>query len=81
MIAGIGALIGVLVSWVVLTLFQNYISMLVQIPLIMPRTTTLAEGVGIALVLTIGIGGLAALYPAVHYSRMEPYDAMRSGDL
>ncbi len=48
-IAGIGALIGVLVSLVVLTLFQNYIAMLVQIPLIMPRTTTLAGGVGIAL--------------------------------
>jgi ABC-type antimicrobial peptide transport system permease subunit len=47
----------------------------------MPRTTTLASGAGTALALTVVIGGLAALYPAVHYSRMEPYDAMRSGDL
>lgn len=80
-IAAIGAAIGVAASWVVLTLFQDYIAMLVQIPLIMPRTTTLAGGAGTALALTIGIGGLAALYPAIHYSRMEPYDAMRSGDL
>jgi putative ABC transport system permease protein len=80
-IAGIGAVIGVAASAVLLTLFQDYIAMLVQIPLIMPRTTTLAGGAGTALLLTIGIGGLAALYPAVHYSRMEPYDAMRSGDL
>ncbi len=80
-IAGLGAAIGVAASWVLLTLFQDYIAMLVQIPLIMPRTTTLASGAGTALALTVVIGGLAALYPAVHYSRMEPYDAMRSGDL
>jgi putative ABC transport system permease protein len=80
-IAMIGAVIGVVTSWGVLILFQDYISMMVQIPLIMPRTTTLTEGAGIALALTIGIGGIAALYPAIHYSRMEPYDAMRSGDL
>jgi putative ABC transport system permease protein len=80
-IAVIGAVIGVVISWALLLLFQDYISIMLRIPLIMPRTTTLTEGAGIALALTIGIGGIAALYPAIHYSRMEPYDAMRSGDL
>ncbi|MDD1695307.1 MAG: ABC transporter permease [Methanoregula sp.] len=80
-IAVIGAVIGVVFSWCVLILFQNYISMVVQIPLIMPNLTTLAWAAGTTLALTIGIGGIAALYPAIHYSRMEPYDAMRSGDL
>ena len=68
-------------SLVVLTLFKDYIATTIEIPLIMPRTTTLAGGAGIALALTIGVGGIAALYPAIDYSRLEPYDAMRSGDL
>jgi putative ABC transport system permease protein len=80
-VAAIGSFIGISTAWILLIMFKNYISVVVGIPLLMPGIGSLTYGAGMAIVLTVGIGAVAALYPSVQSARMEPYEAMRSGEL
>jgi putative ABC transport system permease protein len=80
-VAAIGSFIGIASAWVLLIMFKNYISVVVGIPLLMPGIGSLTYGAGTAIILTVGIGAVAALYPSVQSARMEPYEAMRSGEL
>ena len=80
-IAAIGGILGIAVSWVILVLFQKYISIITWIPLSIPSPVSFLLTAGTALAVTIIVGGLAALYPAIRSALMEPYAAMRSGEL
>ena len=81
LIATIGGLVGIFGSWAILYLFQDFIASLASVPVSIPSSGTLITGLFSALLLTIAIGGLASLYPSVRSALMEPYDAMRCGEL
>jgi putative ABC transport system permease protein len=80
-IAAIGGILGIGLSWIVLVLFQSYIAVATRIPLSVPVVSSLVSISTITFVVTVAVGGLAALYPAVRSALMEPYEAIRSGEL
>jgi putative ABC transport system permease protein len=78
-LAGLGALIGTAVSGTVILVAKDFITTNLGIPFLWPSLTTLGGQVLLVAVAAIAIGGLASLYPAIKSSRLEPYDAIRSG--
>jgi putative ABC transport system permease protein len=80
-IAAIGGIIGIGASWIILVMFQSYISVMTRIPLSIPTVSSLVSISVLTFVITVAVGGLAALYPAVRSALMEPYEAIRSGEL
>ena len=80
-IAAIGGILGIGMSWIILVLFQSYISVMTRIPLSIPAVSSLVSISVLTFIVTVAVGGLAALYPAVRSALMEPYEAIRSGEL
>ena len=76
----IGGIIGVFASFILMFSFQNLIALNLQIPFLWPSISQTFAEAGMALVIVVGVGTLASLYPAVKSSRLEPYDAIRSGE-
>ena len=76
----IGGIIGVLASFILMFSFQNLIALNLQIPFLWPSISQTFAEAGLALVIVVGVGTLASLYPAVKSSRLEPYGAIRSGE-
>jgi putative ABC transport system permease protein len=80
-IAAIGGIIGIGASWIILVMFQSYISVMTRIPLSIPAVSSLVSISLLTFVVTVAVGGIAAFYPAVRSALMEPYEAIRSGEL
>ena len=78
-LAGLGALIGTAVSSVVILAAKDLIVTSLGIPFLWPSVLILAGEVLLISFAAIAIGGVASLYPALKASRLEPYDAIRSG--
>ena len=79
-ISVIGGLIGIAAAAGILVLFQDFIAITLKIPFNVPSPLTVLINGGSALVLTIAIGGIASLYPAILVNRSEPYDTIRKGE-
>lgn len=79
-LALIGGLIGVGSAAGILILFQDFIAISLQIPLIIPAAPALLIAGGSALLLCAGIGGISSLYPAVLIIRTDPYETIRKGE-
>jgi len=78
-LATAGALIGALVSGLLIWAFQNLILSSLSIPFLWPSVGELVVQVGMVAFIAVAIGGLAATYPAIRASRIDPYEAIRSG--
>jgi putative ABC transport system permease protein len=78
-LAGLGALIGGAVTAITMAAFQNLIMVSLGIPFLWPSVIQLVFDVGLVGLAAVAIGGLASLYPAIKASRLDPYDAIRSG--
>jgi putative ABC transport system permease protein len=78
-LASIGALVGTLATGLLIALFKDLITTSLEIPFLWPSPWELGWQVGSVAVLATAIGALAALYPAIRASQLEPYEAIRSG--
>jgi len=75
-----GALAGIGIAGVVLLAFQDFIALSLKIPFAVPTPASILAAAGSALVLSAGIGGIAALWPAWRISRSQPYETIRKGE-
>ncbi len=76
-LAIMGGCIGIGVSATILVLYQDFIMHLLKIPFIIPSLTTILVQGGSALLLSIVVGGVSALYPVIIFIRSEPYESIR----
>ena len=79
-LAIIGAFLGIAVSAGFLILYQDFIKITLEIPLITPTIQSLLIEGGSAILLTIGIAGISSLYPVYLITRREPYETIRKGE-
>lgn len=80
-VSTLGGILGIIISWLLLVLFQELIGSIIKIPLSIPAASDLITISLQSLILTIAVGGIASLYPAYRSATMEPYTAIRSGEL
>jgi putative ABC transport system permease protein len=79
-LAIVGGLIGIAAATVILVSFQDFISVTLKVPFIMPSSVTILADGTIALFVCAGIGGISSLYPAIIINRSEPYETIREGE-
>ncbi len=79
--AAAGGFAGVGISSVLFVLFEKNIAFTIGIPLSVPSAGSFLPGAAIAVGLTASIGGVSSLFPAIRAATMDPYDALRSGEL
>jgi putative ABC transport system permease protein len=79
-ISVIGGLIGIGIAAGILVIFQDFIAITLKIPFNIPSLMTLVITGANALFLTIAVGGIASLYPAILVNRSEPYESIRKGE-
>lgn len=80
-LAIIGGLAGVAITGLILSQFAPFITSSLEVPFLWPSVWTTVAEAGIAILLVICVASIAALYPAYRISRMEPYEAIRKGEL
>ena len=79
-LAIIGGLLGITVAAGILVSFQDFVAFTFKIPFMIPSPVAMLVDGGSTLLLSIGIGGLSSLYPAVIITHSEPYESIRKGE-
>jgi putative ABC transport system permease protein len=79
-LALIGSMIGMGAAIVLITGFLDFIAFTLKIPLVTPEPLTLLSIAGTTLLLSIGVGTVASLYPAIIIGRADPYELIRRGE-
>ncbi len=77
MIAGLGAVFGILGGGAIVILFKERIMAALNLLYIWPGPTVIAQVFAITVLVTAAIGLGAGLYPALAAARLEPYQAIR----
>jgi len=76
----LGGVLGIVIGWLTHTSFKNMVVKVLEVPYLLPTTGDIISLGIITLVLSVFIGVISALYPALISSRMEPYEAIRAGE-
>ncbi len=79
-ITAVGTVLGLTLTSGIIVGFSEVIALELAIPFYWPHTGDLVGIYGLASVLSLFSGTLAALYPAVMASRQEPYEAIRRSE-
>jgi putative ABC transport system permease protein len=74
-----GGLIGIAFSSILLYAFQDYIAFSLEIPFLWPSIDQIFLYGVIPLLVAIGIGVIAALYPAIKSSNIDPFEKIWRG--
>jgi putative ABC transport system permease protein len=77
----IGGILGILVSYLIITFFWGSMGSISDIDLNIPGFSEVLETIIIAILFTVAVSGLASLYPAYKSATIDPYSAIRTGDL
>ena len=80
-LALIGGIVGIVAGGAIIYFLEGLIVSALNIPYISPTMISIGVLMGVAVGLAAAIGVLAAFYPAARISRIDPYDAVRSGEL
>lgn len=72
-----GGLIGIAAATGILVFFQDFIAFSLKVPFSVPSPLSMIVNGGSALLLSVLIGGLSSLYPAILINRSEPYTTIR----
>lgn len=80
LLTGLGALSGILTASLIIFPFRDLIAGSLGLPYLYPPAGEIATLVVVSLVVTLVLGPLASLYPAIDASRTEPYLAIREGE-
>jgi len=79
-IAGIGALLGVLLGFAVIRLGRDRLGEMIGNLYVWADTPYFFQAAGLILLAALLTGALGGLYPAWRVSRLEPYEAIRRGE-
>ena len=79
LLSGIGVVSGLLFGSTLLMLFKNKIMASLELLYIWPSTAVITTAMSITVIVSLAAGLIAAVYPALKASRMEPYYAIMSG--
>lgn len=80
LIALIGSLIGLSVGSAIVYLGEDSLIRVFKISYLQPSLLEVVQLMGPSLLLGVGMGGVAAVYPALVASRLDPYEAIREGE-
>jgi putative ABC transport system permease protein len=78
-LAAVGAIAGVVVATLTLFLFQGTFASILRTDLVWPSAFDMTLQMLFAVLAAMLLAGTAAIWPALKASRMDPYDAIRSG--
>lgn len=76
----LGGALGLLVGGIVMLAVKGTLATSLGIAFLWPSAWYVAALVGAYLVLALATGAMGALYPAIRASRLEPYQAIRTGE-
>jgi len=80
LLAGSGAIIGLILSMSILAGFSRLIALSLQVPFYWPGAFELGLLLFLAAVSALLTAGVSALVPAIQSSRQDPYEAIRRGE-
>jgi putative ABC transport system permease protein len=79
-ISTLGGLLGLIFGSILIASIRSFITHALKVPYLIPSPIVLALLIVTAIIFSQITGFLSALIPAVSASRMEPYEAIRSGE-
>ncbi|HEX3002162.1 MAG TPA: FtsX-like permease family protein, partial [Methanoregula sp.] len=76
----LGSLAGIGIALVLLVAFQDLVAFSLKIPFAAPSPVTTLSAAAVTLLITLGICGIASIYPAIRIGNRQLYETIRKGE-